>query len=163
MLETLHLRPYHEGEALKVDAFLAEAKPVHGDKDLTPKGHHCLYLAESNGELVGLLETRVCGVKGIYGDRTALILSKLAFRADYFDDEYVLLCLNFFFSEVKRLQVDLVFIEGDEMPYEKEYGFVSAATLGLYDGLAPEAYLNTLRAKRMDGDTSLNPGFLYLL
>ena len=159
----MKLRPYHEGEALKVESFLAQAKSVHGDKDLTPKGHHALYLAEMDGELVGLLETRVCAVSGIHGDRPALLLSKLLFSPEYFEDEYALLGLNFFLSEAQRLAVEIVFIEGDEMPYEKELGFVPAASLGLYDGPDPVAYLNTLRAKRLDGSDKLAPGFLYLI
>ena len=163
MLETMSLRPYHEGEALKVDSFLVSAKSVHGDKDLTPSGHHALYLAEINEELVGLLEIRVCGVSGVDGERSALLLSKLLFAPEQFDEDNALLGLNFFLAEGKRLGVDLLFIEGEEMPYEKELGFVNAATLGLYDGHAPEQYLKSLRAKRLDESEKLRPGFLYLI
>lgn len=163
MIETMSLRPYHDGEALKVDAFLAGAKSVHGDKDLTPSGHHALYLAEIGDRLVGLLEYRVCLIESIQGQRPALLLSKLLFAPECFDDENALLGLNFFLNEGERLGCDALFIEGPEMPYEKEAGFRLAAAEGLYDGLNPEGYLKSLRAKRLDGSSQLKPGFLYLI
>ena len=164
MLDTMHIRPYREGEALKVNDFLHAAKLIHGDADLSPVGHHSIYLATTTGEeIVALIEVRVCGLSRVQGNQPGLFITKIALDPRFGNDEMVLLCLNHLLREATRMEVPFLFIDGDEIPYERESGFRLAATLGIYDAEDPEGNIGKLRAKRIDGSIDLYPGFLHLL
>lgn len=164
MLEKTFIRPYRSGDAERLVAFLDEARFLLGDDDFTPEGKHALYFLFSERlDILGLIEAEVAATKHVDGIDPSLIVTKIALRRGYEDEDLVSSLLGFLLRECNAMDVSYVYLLGEEVPFEKELGFVLAAQKGIYTKEESEANIPSLRLYAVDKSKEIVPGFLYRL
>ena len=162
MLDQTSIRPYRKGDAIALAEFLEGATFLVGDDDFTPKGTHLLYFLYSERlKVIGIFEIEVAAIRHLGGDEPSLGLSKLALLEGFVEEEYVRSVLLFLIKEANRLNAGSLFLLGEELPFEREAGFVPAAPKGIYLAEDPEANIPNLRIKRLQAPDAFNPGILY--
>lgn len=164
MLDKTLIRPYRNGDAEKLVAFLSEARFIHGDADFTPKGKHVLYFLFSERlDILGLLEAEVCATRHLRAIDPSLIVTKIALRHGFEDEDFVEGLLTYLLRECSPMDVDYVYLLGEEVPFEREIGFIPCAPNGIYYHEDPEKNIPLLRFYPLDKDKPVLPGFLYRL
>ena len=162
MLNKTTLRPYRIGDAAALMDFCKDAKFLIGDGSFPVEGKHVLYLMVSERlRIVGLIEAGVAFTERIDGDEAAFLVTKLALSKEFYGDEYACALLRFLLAKAREDEVKAVYLLGEELPYEKELGFVLAAGKGIYDDRLREKGIDALRVKPIEEEEGLRPGFLH--
>jgi len=163
MLDKTTIRPYHSGDAQALMDFLKHAHFLLGDDDFTPGKTSVLdFLFSERGEILGLLEAEVCTVSSLSHVSPALLVDKVALFRGYEDEEFVGALLGYLKGQAIGLDVDYIFLNGEELPFERELGFTPSAPVGIYDEIDPEGNLKTLRFLPIR-EPKIIPGFFHKL
>ena len=141
-----------------LDDFLKCAHFYIGDDDFTPQGRNLIYSLHEEGKIVGLAEFRLGATCRIHGDRSAALITKFGLMSEEEEDVETLLLL--IRKEAKRLELGAIYLDGEELPFERELGFAPCAEKGIYFEGEGEQHLKTLRVLSFDG--ILDSGMLHL-
>ncbi|MCR5349177.1 MAG: hypothetical protein K6E59_06205 [Bacilli bacterium] len=160
MLLKTSIRPYRSGDGDALNAFLSRAKFLLGNVNFEEEGKFGLYLLCGEGVgILGLVEAQARPVVHLEGATPALVITKLALDKDCFDEDFIRSLLLYVLVQARQLNVPIVLLEGEEVPFEKELGFRPAAQHGIYDEKHPNLCLESLRLCSL-GEDPLKPGFL---
>ena len=162
MLNEITIRPYKEGEALALVDCCANADFLIGDDDFSRGGKHFLYvLVSPRLQILGFIEAAVGVTMHLEGNDASAYITKLALPKGLCGDEYAKAMMQYLINNSHAVGCRYLYVDGPELPYEKELGFVPAAIQGIYDARHPEQSIPCLRVKPM-GEAKLAPGFLQI-
>lgn len=151
-------KPIDTSNIVPLERFLAKARFLVGDKSFAKQGRNLIYCIYYRDDILGLVEYRLGVTQRLDGDSKSALLTKFALLGESEEEVETLLLLAR--REARRLGFGALYLNANEIPYEKEVGFSIAATHGIYLAKNPEKSVPTLRFLPLDGNEK--PGIVSL-
>ena len=151
--------PIDTSDITPLEKFLEKARFYIGDDDFTPGGKYAIYTMVQNDEIVGLLEIRLALTERLHGTTPAALVTKFALVGD--DENDVMTLLIHLSQEAKTLGLAAIYLRGEELPFEVEFGFKVCAPDGIYLAEGAEEAIKDLRVLPLTDEKK--PGMVVLL